>query len=175
VTDQTKKPEPDRLKYLDVLRLAAYQSFNDRRGYEWKLSLAIWTPLAVLVAGLVQPGKEGNVFPIHGQWYGVLACMAGIAIVGLHIYFNNGVAKANNIDRTKVRMYEDQIHSSLTFNKTDKYREEKDTLARQIKMRSKPPDSPSWQWWQWGHRAQVGITLLLTIAVVAIFWVRVTL
>ena len=58
--------ERNRFLGLESLRLAAYSSFNDRRVYEWKLNLAIWTALAVLLAGLVQPSRDGAVFPLRG-------------------------------------------------------------------------------------------------------------
>ncbi len=107
---------PVRLQYVEALRLAAYQSFNDRRSYEWKLSLAIWTALAVLVAGLVQPSQSGEVFPFHGIRYGVGATIIGVTIVELHVYFSNCLARANTIDRKKVLNYANQIESALQLS-----------------------------------------------------------
>lgn len=61
MSDLDEKSEKEiRLEYLEALRFAAYQSFNDRRSYEWKLSLAIWTAIAVLVAGLVPTRSKGH-------------------------------------------------------------------------------------------------------------------
>lgn len=175
MNDPTDRIEPSvKLQYLEALRLAAYNSFNDRRSYEWKLSLAIWTALAVLVAGLVHPIRTDEVFPFHGKRYGFLAAGIGFLVIALHTYFNNGMARANAIDRTKQRIYEDQIRASISFIKTEKYADEKAILKKQVEMRPKSPELPYMQWRQWGHLAQIGVTFLLTITAVIIVWIRVT-
>jgi len=46
-----------RFESLETLRAAAYASFNDRRGHEWKLAVSVWTTLALFLAGLVQPAS----------------------------------------------------------------------------------------------------------------------
>lgn len=58
--------EKDKLESLEALRRGAYDSFNDRRSYEWKFALAIWTALAVIIAGLLQPIRDGERFPLNG-------------------------------------------------------------------------------------------------------------
>ena len=155
-----------------VLRLAAYQSFNDRRGYEWKLSFGIWTALAVLIVGLVQPSQPAAVFPFHGQWYGPGATLVGLGVVLLHIYFNNALAQANAIDRAKQRMYEDQIRSLLTFTETETYLREQAYLESLLRKKQAPPKSQFMQWTYWGHRAQVGVTVLLAAVAVCLVWLR---
>lgn len=169
MSDPTDKlATSDRLQYMEVLRSAAYDSFNDRRSYEWKLSLAIWTALAVLVAGLVQP----LVFPLQGHRYGIVASIVGFLIVLLHIFFNNGMARANAIDKIKGRIYENQIESALKLEDTETYLTEKGELERVKQLRPSAPKYRWTQWWQWGHLAQIGITALLAATAVAILWVR---
>ena len=73
--------ERNRFESMDSLRQAAYDSFNDRRSYEWKFSLSIWTALAVLLAGLVQPAKDGASFPLEGAAVWLVAAIVGVLIV----------------------------------------------------------------------------------------------
>jgi len=161
---------PVRLQYVEALRLAAYQSFNDRRSYEWKLSLAIWTALAVLVAGLVQPLQTGEVFPLHGRRYEIGAAVFGALVMLLHVYFNNCLARANTIDRKKVLNYTNHIESALKLANTDLTKE----IARRIDKLPKYPRHGWMQRWNWGHLVQIAMTALLAIVAVAILSVRVT-
>jgi len=159
-----------KLQYLEALRQAAYESFNDRRSYEWKLSLAIWTALAIVIVGVVQPLKDGNPFPFHGRRYAIIAGIAGLMVIFLHIYFSNCVARANAIDRKKARDYNRRIESSLNLEDTDLKKEIND----QIKKLPSAPEHPLMQWWQWGHLVQIALTILLITLAVGIVWVRVT-
>ena len=151
---------------MESLRLAAYNSFNDRRSYEWKLSLAIWTALAVLVAGLVQIDKAGG-FPLHGKRYGWIATVLGICLVALHVYFNNCIARANAIDKDMALFYSKQMRAALGLSFPPK-------LDEMINALPKRPKHPHLNFGQWGHLAQITITFLLTIAAVALVWVRTT-
>ena len=159
------------LEYLEKLRLSAYTSFNDRRSYEWKLALAIWTALAVLLAGLVQPTEATKIFPFHGHKYGVIALTLGVAILLVQIYFNNGMARANGIDKAKALLYEKQIESMLDL-KVDPALA--DDLKRRILSLPAQPHHRLGQWRQWGHLAQITISAILTFAAVALVWVRAT-
>lgn len=170
-----------KLQYLEALRLAAYNSFNDRRGYEWKLSLAIWSALAVVLAGLVQ-AKE--VFPFRGPLYGHAGLGLGLLIVLLHIYFNKGMAHANAIDRLKERMFSELIKSTagleelLEEQKKNQERKKPEVasdlerLEKLVDELRKPPEHGRSQWRQWGHWVQILITALLASADVALFWIR---
>jgi hypothetical protein len=96
--------------------LAAYQSFNDRRNYEWKFSLAIWTALAVMIAGLTQLVQTGETFVLHGRYHEIGSIVFGALLLLLHIYFNNCLARANAIDRKKMQNYANHIESVLKLN-----------------------------------------------------------
>lgn len=145
-----------KLEYLEALRKASYESFNDRRGYEWKLSLAIWTAVAVIIVGLIQPLKEGNAFPFHGQRYAIATGVVGLIIVLLHIYFSNCLARANAIDRKKARNYNNQIESKLDLEDTALKKE----IDTHISRLPPAPRHPLLQWWQWGHLVQIAMTTL---------------
>lgn len=158
-----------KLEYLEALRKAAYESFNDRRAYEWKLSLAVWTAVAVLIVGLIQPLKEGSAFPFRGHRYAIAAGLVGLIVVLLHIYFSNCLARANAIDRKKVRNYHNQIESQLDLEDSDLKKE----IDAHILQLPKAPTHRLLQWWQWGHLVQIAMTTLLVALAVAIVWVRV--
>src|SRR5512145_2627789 len=105
--------ERRRFESVEALRAAAYLSFNDRRGHEWKLSLSIWTALAILLAGLIQPGE---VFPLRGSCVWVCFAFAGIVIVILHALWNNWASKANNIDNASGRYFRDEMMKILDLH-----------------------------------------------------------
>ena len=152
-----------KLQYLEELRKAAYLSFNDRRSYEWKLSLAIWTALAIVIVGLAQQKLQDLTIP--GTYFKVVAVVIGLLIIVVHVYFNNGMARANAIDKTRFQDYSRQIESMLEITRDPKLQ----------KMIGELPSTPNhrWlQWWQWGHLAQIAITLLLTAVTVSLVWLR---
>ena len=157
------------LESLEALREAAYQSFSDRRSYEWKFSLALWTAIAVMIAGLVQPTDAGEVFPFHGFYYRVGAIVSGVLVLILHIVFNNYLARANAIDRKKVIYYSRHIESALPLmTETDLAKE----IERRISELPKLPEAMWLQWWQWGHIVQILLTAVLIFIAELLFWAR---
>jgi hypothetical protein len=157
------------LEYLEALRDAAYQSFSDRRSYEWKFSLALWTAIAVMIAGLVQPIKAGDAFPFQGFYFRVGGLVFGLLILFLHIFFNNYLARANAIDRKKVIYYSRHIESALPLVTDTALGQE---IDRRISELPKLPEKTWLQWWQWGHIVQVLLTGVLLIIAELLFWAR---
>jgi hypothetical protein len=154
--------EQRRFEALEVLRAAAYTSFNDRRGHEWKFSLSIWTALAILLAGLVQPLKPGEVFPLRGTCVWVAFALAGLLLVVLHAVWSYWVFRANYIDN-KIRFHfrDEMINNTLKLPFSSE-------LNEIITKHLQPP-------FEWTHRyplVQVGTTLLLVVGVVLIVYVR---
>ena len=154
--------ERNRFESMDSLRQAAYNSFNDRRSYEWKFSLSIWTALAVLLAGLVQPAQDGASFPLKGAAVWLVAAIVGVLLVLLHAYWSNGASRANSVDKG-VALYfacamQDMLMLSLPFD---------GDLRKKIEALPKTEG-----WTQWSHLAQVAITALLSLAVVSVIYVR---
>lgn len=177
------------LEYLEALRLAAYTSFNDRRSYEWKLSLSVWTALAILIAGLLQPGQPNAVFPFHGGRYVFGAILVGLAVVALHIYYSNGIARANTIDRNKDWNYSHQIEAVLNLPPTPRGRYVRRLVGKVRKpvrlpkimrhefirpelIRRKLCRYPRLRWMQWGHITQIAMTILLVAIAAILFSIR---
>lgn len=152
--------ERNRFESMDSLRQAAYDSFNDRRSYEWKFSLSIWTALAVLLAGIVQPAKDGASFPLKGAAVWLVAAIVGVLLVLLHAYWNNGASRANSVDKGVALYFARAMQAmlSLPFD---------GDLEKKIEALPKTEG-----WTQWSHLAQVAITALLALAVVSIIYVR---
>jgi hypothetical protein len=152
--------ERRRFESLESLRLAAYNSFNDRRGYEWKFCLSIWTAQAVFLAGLLQPTKPDEKFPLTFPCAWVFAAFIGFLIICLHIYWSNGLARANLVDKKIFLFYDRLMQIMLNVHFTEEIKKEIDEL----------PTTKGWT--QWSHLAQVAITTLLAVAVAAIIAVR---
>ncbi len=152
--------ERRRFESLETLRAAAYASFNDRRGHEWKLALSIWTAFAILLAGLVQPIEAGKTFPLKGPCAWVFFAVAGLAIVVLHAFWNHWASKANDIDNSIGRHFRDEMMNALSL------RFGPDLVKRINKL----PKTVGW--YQISHLVQVCITALLAIGAVAIVYFR---
>ena len=155
-----KDEDRRRFESLETLRQAAYCSFNDRRVYEWKLNLAIWTTLAVLLAGLVQPSKEGATFPLRGTVAWVSVAILGTFVVILHAYWSEGAARANAIDKGVA------LHNARAMQQMLALPYEGD-LKEMIEAHPKRVG-----WLQWSHLAQIAITALLVLATIVVVYVR---
>lgn len=156
--------ERRRFESLETLRAAAYTSFNDRRGHEWKLSFGIWSALAIFLAALVQPLKTGEVFPLKGPCVWIAFALAGLLVAVLHAVWSQWASRANYID-SKIQFHfrDEMINKSLGLpmsSELTKFIE--DHLKRE----------PTYGWTQRSHLVQVGITFLLAAGVVLIVYVR---
>ena len=152
--------ERRRFESIETLRRASYDSFNDRRSYEWKLSLSIWTALALLIAGLVQPAKPDEVFPLSAPWSWVGGLVAAMLLLFFHGYWSNGAARVNSIDRDAFLHFYQAMQTllKLPFDAT---------LQNAIKAL---PRKQGWK--QWSHVVQLLITALLAATAVVIVYVR---
>lgn len=154
--------EEERRKFesAETLRQAAYCSFNDRRVYEWKLNLAIWTFLAVLLAGLVQPSKDGELFPLKGTGAWLSAAILGGLVILVHAYWSDGAARANAIDKAIARHYARIMHEVVAPPFDQELTDRIAALPKQV------------GWRQWTHLAQIAITTILVVAAVVIVYFR---
>jgi len=158
--------EKRRFESLETLRVAAYTSFNDRRGYEWKLALSIWTALAIFLAGLVQPAKTGEAFPLHGPCVWVAFAVAGLVVVILHSFWSNWASRAHYIDNKIQYHFRDEMINNGV--KLPLSQELVTFIACHLQR------EPTHGWTQRSHLVQVGITALLVLAVVVTVYARTT-
>jgi len=153
--DMTEE-ERKRFESITTLMQSAYDSFNDRRSYEWKLSLSIWTALALLLVGLVQTAK----FPVSFPFSVIISAIMGAILIYLHIFFSHGVARANSIDKDVFLHYNKEMNKIVNLPFPKKLQDDIDNL----------PHNKGW--WQWSHRSQIFITILLVMAAVVLIGVR---
>jgi hypothetical protein len=149
-----------RFESFETLRAAAYTSFNDRRGHEWKLALSIWTSLAILLAGLIQPAKSGESFPLHGRWPWVLFAVAGLALVFLHGFWSSWASRANRIDQNIFLHLRDKMLAEIKSPLPD-------DVKAMIAQHPRPVG-----WYQTPHLVQVSITALLSVGAILVVYAR---
>ena len=75
--DDNQKNEFDA---LSVLRRASWNSFNERRVYEWKFSLALWAVYAAFIGSIITGKFTFN------NYYIFVAVLVGVIIFLLFIY-----------------------------------------------------------------------------------------
>ena len=151
-----------RFESLETLRSAAYNSFNDRRGYEWKFSISLWTALAIVLAGLLQPTKSGESFPLHGPWVWKLAALTSFGLVFLHAMWNHWASKANKIDTAIAQHFRNKMHDMLEVPFDSGLNNTITEHRRHHKV----------GWRQPSHLVQMLVTALLSTAAVLIIHAR---
>lgn len=138
-----------KLQALEALWSGARQRFEQRRSYEWKVSLALWTGLALLPVTLLGDSRrlQFTVPPIC--LVGTLA--AGAAI--LHWIWLVGLWASYDHDRDRAIEIEGKMVELLQLGI--------------------PPNPKRARWRQWGRLAQPGFTVLLgVVATLAAWWIR---
>ena len=131
------------LNSLEALRQAAWQEFDTRRAFEWKVSLALWTAMFAF-AGALLSGKPTIDYGIR-----VIACHLAVALLILHIYFLCGVAKRHHADREKEHFFRNQILAVLHLE-----------LPADIRTQEKGHSSVTWTY---SLTFQVGVTLVAVL------------
>ena len=93
----------DRIASCDVQAKLAYDSWNDRRQYEWKFTIALWTVLVLGVGFFTKEVKLGRIFSV------------GLATAAFSIYFLwlRGIWRANEFDRQTQFHYQKQSRAVL--------------------------------------------------------------
>ena len=92
----------------------AWNTLNQRRGYDWKLSFGVWTALAVLT-GFAMRGQSRVTAP-----FPLAFCVLLGLIWILHVWFAVYVKLANNIDQKQALCYQSHANKLLAINfKTD--------------------------------------------------------
>lgn len=149
-------------KALDTMRNAAWASFDQRRMYEWKFGIALWTALAIFTGTLVtQPSDVTKTFPLKGIWPVLVTGLIGMAIVGIHGYWTKGISEANTIDRKVSYVYETKMCPLIGVLRDEE-------ILPIVRPRHKAMGTLS----NYSHMTQVAITALLVLGAVLAMWVR---
>jgi hypothetical protein len=93
---------------LSTMWSGAWKQFNERRNYEWKLSLGVWTACASFI-GLVITGRISP----HLEGWPIAAALAflGLLLVLVHCYFLCGLDHACHNDMDIAKHYELKMQS----------------------------------------------------------------
>lgn len=149
--------EKARFDAIALLYQRAWEQFNDRRRYEFKVTLTYWTALALAVAGSIKiksfPSIPGR------QW--ALICYAVLAI-GLHLFWVYGIWRAQGTNQQIALFYQTPLLKLADVEFDEKMKEWIRGRTRQMGKLSHPCAI-----------FQIGVTVLLTITLLLINWNRV--
>jgi hypothetical protein len=153
--------EKNRMDTLENLRAAAYQSFNDRRSYEWKMCISIWTPFALYIGALVtQPIESGKNLPLAGTPLAIGTALVSLIILIIQVFWTLGLARANKLDNMYDWDLRNEMYAALEHKTPPDVIKDVDKIKKQ---RGKL--------WHWSTRTELLLTLLLgivaTIAAIA--------
>ena len=100
-------PKPNDILSLDKLRQAYFDNLTQRRTYEWKMCITIWTPLVAFIGILLtHPEARMSILPLG------IACLF-LAVV--HLLWQLNLKASNDIDSTKILACENEIRSHLNL------------------------------------------------------------
>jgi len=136
------------LNALEKLRNGAWEEFNNRRIYEWKMSMGVWTALAAFIA-LILTGRVK--IPFH---FSIYAWIVIVSIFFLHAYFSYNLAISNRTDRKKQFFFENKINNILKVSYDDEL--QKDIATAQKRGKRCPLVD-------WSQFVQLSVTLILLL------------
>lgn len=146
LTDAQKRA----LDGLEAVRRSYYKCFSDRRDFEWKLSMAIWTSMTIYLSALVVGKGSMTVEPRLLIW-GTFSSALFLTLI--HAVWLFGTGKANALDKSQAFEAADAMREVLHLRWSPKLQ------ARVDRKR----DSGSFGWSQ---LSQLLITALLGLLAV---------
>lgn len=141
--DQSKRAKI-LLKQIEI----GYSNFERRRAYEWKMCLAIWTSIAAFIA-LIFKGQEIYFAKVPN----CLLFVIGISIILIQFFFLYNVKHANDVDKGKAHLCENEINKITGISKEESW---KGTFVYEKIMKLK------FSGW-WSPASQTAITIILLL------------
>ncbi len=149
ITDNKTKYYFDATK---TLRDSAWDSFDRRRGFEWKLSFGLWTGIGFFGGILVTESQLSG-----SKCYIILLLLL---IFVIHCFWSYSLANSNRVDLKKSYFFEEELLETLDL--TEKFKNsEVQKLIYDMNNRNFFERN-------WGIVTQCLITLLLVLGVIAI-------
>jgi hypothetical protein len=133
---------------LATLWKGAWDNFHQRRIYEWKFSIAIWTAIAIFIASKIFKNVNIILDPNY-------LIAGGVLISFGHILWIRGIKKRNSCDRKIAIEYEEIMRNMIDFQFSEELKKELDEVRK--------------SWGIWNHGMQVGLTILLSCAAVLVW------
>lgn len=142
----------NRFDSIALLWKGAWDNFNNRRVYEWKICLAIWTVFAIFIGSNIS--GDYKIFDIK--------IIVGIILIGglitiIHARWIFGLGRANRVDR-EIAIHYERILQKLSNSE----------FSEKLEKRIKSPRLQMGKVSNWSHSTQIGITLLLYLASILI-------
>ena len=150
-------------RYFDAtktLRDLAWESFDRRRGFEWKLSFGLWTALGALLGSLA----AGKVI-LSETGERIVVSVACVFVIVLHSWWSVALAASNRADLKKSYIIEKELRETLGLTADCEAGRQLDAVVNRMGNRSGIAGN-------WGHLTQVLITLTLAGSVVVTTWIR---
>lgn len=144
--------EKRRFDAIAALWEGCWKRKRERRSYELKFSLALWTALALAIAGLTTRDLSslGWALPLG---VGVLGALMALA----HYSYLAGIGRRHNEDTSLALHYENILHELASATPQAKYRS---SIGRGI-------SHDYVVFGNWSRRVQVVVTIILVIAAIA--------
>ena len=95
---------------LSVLWKGGWDNFNQRRNYEWKFCLSVWTAFAIFISSIVS-GK----LVLKSIWILLGILIVGGTITVLHIKYIAGIQRGNRLDREVASYYGELMKDMLNI------------------------------------------------------------
>jgi hypothetical protein len=153
-TEIMSDAQKDRFHVISTLRTWTWDSFVQRREFEGKINIGVWTALAALIGILLSRG----ISIAHGVAFVKWGSVAFVvALTSLHVYYIRGLEKAQRLDRNSVHEYDELLEDEFGPFLSDSLKDaRKGDKARRGFLKS------------YSHSFEVGLTLLLGLCIVAI-------
>ncbi len=150
----------EEFKSLDLLREAAWRSFDARRAYEWKLSFGLWTALALTAGALIsrEPAKV-----LHANWSALVCTIAGAAVVVVvHMWWTHNCRLRNDRDRRLSYLFEERMCAGVGVDWEEVLKIFPVALARQ----QRSDESLRFTLRNYWHFSHIAITFVLAVATI---------
>lgn len=162
-TDIVRSIDEDTKRFFDAvesLRQAAWQSFDRRRAFEWKLSFGLWTALGAIIAGLAIGQATLKSAPEQ-----LFLSAVTLVVFVLHGWWSFFLDQANRADLDKSYVYEREQMLALGLSEQTKAGEDIREIIVGMTGRG-------WVAKHWGHVTQVAVTGILAAGATALAWLR---
>jgi hypothetical protein len=142
---------------LEVLRKAAWDSYDKRREFEWRIALALWAGMGAF--GALTVAKDSL---LRGPNVVLFASAMALALLGLHVSFLRELTRRNRFDSHTSYEYEAEMRKLIHWSFLDKTLDEERELVKKQHRSIMTNYSP---------RFQVSVTFLLGVIIVgALLW-----
>lgn len=138
---------------LEQLRAAAWDSFDKRRTYEWRICIALWTAFAAFI-GAVVTGRVATTTPVA-----VGTTIIALAVLILHHFWLRGLSRAHETDKREDVFFRRQMMDMLGLQ-----------FSEEDKAHHKVIQDSWGKFTNWSRLFQIGVTTLLVLGTIITIW-----